>query len=137
MCKYCTIKQNELLKIATGAAIINRHSRIYIVRKDSKYYLYSINTLCQPNTIDMTEISYCPLCGRHLTDNGLRLYGYRGPAYKFGNYLENVSLHTFAVSLKKAKSNFEYQIKNRLGLTADTKISIDENKIYVEHSEER
>ena len=57
------------------------------------------------------------------------IYTYDGPAYKCGNYIEDVKLETFAISKEKAKSNFEYQIKKRLKLIPNTKITIDENKI--------
>lgn len=52
-------------------------------------------------------------------------YIYEGPVYEFDTcVIDNCKVETMAPSEKKARSNFSYRFKKRLGLTSDTKIKL-------------
>lgn len=52
-------------------------------------------------------------------------YSYVGPVLKYGKVIsDNWSADTWAVSLKKAKSNLEYGYKKKYGLVSNAKIEL-------------
>jgi hypothetical protein len=64
-------------------------------------------------------------------------YRYKGPVYKFDKYLEDSGvIETMAPTKKKAKSNIEFRLKQRLNLTKDTKIFIHYDKIMLIENDE-
>lgn len=46
-------------------------------------------------------------------------------AYKFGQFIGNFDLETYAASKEEAKSNFAYQVKRKLNMLPGAKIELE------------
>ena len=64
------------------------------------------------------------------SSTGKKIYQYNGPVYRFDNYIGNSGLiKTSAKSNDKAKSNIIYKLKEKMKLSRNTNLTIDEQRI--------